>query len=155
MLSRSKNKIPKFLDTGFGRRSIKAYTIEFSNKIDLISVDEFSQQLPHNRKYVFPALQGFIFDDYFFVDSDDFFGATLNGILENPEQAIDFNCCQSTDCCTGEIDYCPTPMLEREFNVPGYLQSTIENMAAEEIVKLYRFTKQDTENDARNETPKS
>ena len=58
IIYRTKNKIPKILDTSFGKQALKVYSLDRSVKFDFKSIDTIISQL--KKKYKFPGASFFL-----------------------------------------------------------------------------------------------
>lgn len=149
-VSRSKDKLPKFIDTTFDHRAVSFYTLDKGYKIDIKSLDTIIGQ--YNKKYKYPVPSAFITNDYIYV-MDLIDALSAQGICEDPEVISNLNTCHIYDKCGNEIDTkCPIPILEREFNCPGYLIEPIETKTAKDIAQFYGMVREDRSNNMQNNT---
>lgn len=148
MVSKSTYKLPDPLDLSDGSRALHLYTIEFGKLIELKTIDALISE--RNRKYKHPDPSAFIQNNYLYVNKANIPGIKIMGIFADPASVQDLNTCITTEC--DEDTTCYLPMMDKELNIPGYLESTVENMVATEFLKLYMPIPKDTANNSKDDT---
>ena len=148
LVSKSTYKLPDPLDLSDGSRSLHLYSIEFGKFIELKTIDALISE--RNRKYPHPDPTAFIQNNYLYINKANIPGVKLMGIFADPASVEDLNTCIIDECDQDKT--CYKPMMDKELNIPGYLESTVENMVAIEILKIFIPRPKDTANNAKDDT---
>jgi hypothetical protein len=152
IIYKSTKPIPRILDTSYGRQALKCYSIDRSQKLEFKPLDVIIAQA--NKKYKFPSKSFFIENDYLYTDEVE--AVKLGGLFADPELIEDYNNCYTQKSCDNceEVDIkCPTPMLERPFPIPEYMEKDIEMATAKDIASFYSVVAEDKTNNAKDDAP--
>ena len=128
MVARSKKKLPQISEGIFGLL-IQSVFAPGRKKYDYASLDRFvnilNMGLKNTKKYFW------IYDDYLYVSDPDILYVDIIGYFDD-----DFDPAEFSTCYKGPTMTCVNP-LDKEFQIPSYLEKQLIDLAHETLSKTY------------------
>ncbi len=139
-------KLPRPLQTTFGSSVSSITSLDGSTLFG--KTDWVRKRYKNGDKYTSEVADYFIRDEYLWITHDKLLEwVAVSAIFEDPVEVELFPYNSACSCACTETDCCPYPP-DLEFPVDSNLVDAIIQMAAQELVQLFKAIPEDTTNDA-------